>query len=71
MEALMQKIKFTGKPKIIDLTSINIFPLLLQEYKTICQEEDKFAYLNDYLLKRKGESFILFNNSISYANKVT
>ncbi len=67
----MQKIKFSGKPKIIDLTSTNIFPLLLQEYKTICQEEDKFAYLNDYLIKRKGESFILFNNSISYANKVT
>ena len=29
MQALMQKIKFSGKPKIIDLTSVNLFPALL------------------------------------------
>jgi len=29
MQALMQKIKFHGKPKIIDLTSVDIFPALL------------------------------------------
>jgi ATP-dependent RNA helicase DDX24/MAK5 len=70
MQALMQKIKFFGKPKIIDLTTNNLFPKFLTEYKTLCMEDDKFLYLFNYILKHKDESFIVFNNSVTYANKV-
>jgi len=49
MQALMQKIKFSGKPKIIDLTNTNILPSLLQEFKSICSEDDKFVYLNHFI----------------------
>lgn len=66
----MNKLQFIGKPKIIDLTENNLFPKLLEEYKTLCTEEDKFVYLYNYLESKKGESFIIFNNSVSYANKV-
>lgn len=34
----MQKLQFTGKPKLIDLTEKNLFPKLLEEYKTLCVE---------------------------------
>jgi hypothetical protein len=54
MQSLMQKLKFTGKPKIIDLTEISLFPALLKEYKTICVEEDKFLFLYNYILNKKG-----------------
>ena len=71
MKALMQKLKFTGKPKLIDLTEQNLFPKLLKEYKTLCVEDDKYVYLHKYIESKKGESFIIFNNSVTYANKVT
>jgi hypothetical protein len=41
MQALMNKLPFSGKPKIIDLTSLNIFPTLLTEYKSICAVEEE------------------------------
>ena len=49
MKALMEKIKFTGRPKIIDLTETNLFPTLLEEFKTLCIEDDKFIYLMHYI----------------------
>jgi hypothetical protein len=41
MQALMMKLPFTGKPKVIDLTDLNLFPELLTEYKSVCAEEEK------------------------------
>ena len=70
MEALMIRIKFSGKPKTIDLTSTVLVPKHLIELKTVCIEEDKPIYLYDYINKRVGESFIVFSNSISYAKKI-
>ncbi|EGR33722.1 hypothetical protein IMG5_042580, partial [Ichthyophthirius multifiliis] len=70
MQALMIRIKFSGKPKIVDLTSTVLIPKNLKEFKTVCIEEDKPIYLYDYIKKRCGESFIIFNNSISYSKKI-
>lgn len=63
--------KLTGKPKLINLTEQNLFPKNLQEFKTLCVEDDKFVYLHKYIERKQGESFIIFNNSVTYANKVT
>ena len=41
LKALLERIKFSGKPKIIDLTENILIPEKLHEYKTICTEEDK------------------------------
>lgn len=50
MEALMQKVKFTGKYKVIDLTQTMLIPKNLKEFKTVCVEEDKVLYLYNYIL---------------------
>jgi superfamily II DNA/RNA helicase len=48
-----------------------MFPKLLEEYKTLCVEKDKYVYLYNYIQRKRGESFIIFNNSVTYANKVS
>ncbi|KAL4508501.1 hypothetical protein ABPG72_003805 [Tetrahymena utriculariae] len=70
MEALMNKVKFTGKYKVIDLTQTMLIPKNLKEYKTVCIEEDKVLYLYHYLQQRPNENVIIFTNSISYAKKI-
>lgn len=70
LAGFIKKIKFTGKPKIIDLTQTQLIPAQLHEYKTMCPEEDKPLHLYYYLKQREGQSFLIFTNSITYARKV-
>lgn len=54
LEALMNKVKFTSKHKVIDLTSTLLIPKNLVEVKTVCTEEDKPLYLYHYITQRVG-----------------
>lgn len=50
LQALMEKIEFTGRPKIIDLSSQMLMPENLVELKTTCLVEDeKMIYLFQFL----------------------
>ncbi|KRX07546.1 P-loop containing nucleoside triphosphate hydrolase [Pseudocohnilembus persalinus] len=71
IQALLSKIKFSGKPKIVDLTSKTLFPEKLKEFKSVLEEEDKILYLYHYLQQNPDQNFIIFCNSITYAKKVT
>lgn len=54
MEALMHKVKFSNKHKVIDLTQSMLIPRNLVELKTVCVEEDKTLYLYHYIEQRPG-----------------
>jgi hypothetical protein len=58
----MMKLPFTGKPKVIDLTDLNLFPELLSEYKSICAEEEKQMFLFHYMKERQGNDLIITFN---------
>lgn len=70
IQSLFGRIKFSSKPKFLDLTQEMIFPEKLREIKTTCIEEDKPIYLYNYIKQRESENFIVFTNSISYAKKL-
>ena len=67
----MKRIKFRGKPKLIDLTSETILPDTLTEYKVSCAEDEKILYLYHYIKHHSKQSFIIFTNTINSARKVT
>ncbi|KAM3142741.1 hypothetical protein pb186bvf_005125 [Paramecium bursaria] len=71
LQSLLGKLKIKSKPFIIDLTQQLIFPDQLEFYKSLVEEDDKLLYLYNYVEQRIDQQFIIFLNSISYANKVT
>jgi ATP-dependent RNA helicase DDX24/MAK5 len=70
LELLMSKIKFKGKPEIIDLTQDKLRPEELKEAKILCTDDQKDAFLLYFLKEHKGEPTIVFTNSISCTRRV-
>jgi len=70
IEALFKKIRFNGKPKLIDLTAQTLLPETLREYKSLCTDEDKMIYLYHFLRNHSKESVIVFTNTIPVAKRV-
>lgn len=71
LNSLIEKIKFSSKPKIIDLAQFTLMPTRIQKFHTFCSEEEKVFYLYLFLKSHENENFIIFNNSINSARKIT
>jgi len=72
VDQLCKLLKFRShNPKVIDLTEEDRMPETLQEYAIRCSREDKDLYMFYYLQQRKGESAIIFCNSITCTKRVS
>jgi ATP-dependent RNA helicase DDX24/MAK5 len=70
--ALCQVVKFRSKnPKIIDLTEEARMPSTLNELAVRCTKEEKDLYMYYYLRSKKGESMIIFSNSITCTKRIS
>lgn len=72
IEELCKILKFRShNPKIIDLTAEDQrMPETLQEYVVKCSRDEKDLYMYFYLNQRRGESTIVFCNSITCTKRV-
>lgn len=70
--ALCQVVKFRSKnPKIIDLTEEARMPSTLSEQAVRCTKDEKDVYMYYYLRQKKGESMIIFSNSITCTKRIS
>lgn len=73
LKALISRINFTSKPKIIDLSGILLIPKQLEQYVSYCEDENqKLAYLLCYLNDRleKQKKVIIFTNTIKVSKRL-
>ncbi|CAK67657.1 unnamed protein product (macronuclear) [Paramecium tetraurelia] len=71
LQSLLGKLKVKEQPYIIDLTQQLVFPEKLQFYKSLMEEDDKLLHIYHWFKNNEDQTFIIFLNSITYANKVT
>lgn len=72
VEQLCKVLKFRSKtPKVIDLTEEQRMPDTLSEFAVRCKKEEKDLYLYYYLSQHKGESTVIFCNSITCTKRVS
>jgi len=72
VEQLCKLLKFRSKnPKIIDLTEDERMPETISEFAVRCSREDKDLYMYYFLQQHKGESAVIFCNSITCTKRVS
>ena len=72
IDALCKVLRFRSKnPKVIDLTSEEKMPDTLQERAVKCSKEEKDLFMYYYLQQKKGQSAIIFCNSITCTKRVS
>ena len=72
VDELCKILKFKShNPKVIDLTEEERMPDTLTEFAVKCKKEEKDLYLYYYLTQHKGESVIIFCNSITCTKRVS
>lgn len=72
VDQLCKLLKFRSRnPKIIDLTEDERMPDTLSEFAIRCSREEKDLYMYYYLQQHKGESAIVFCNSITCTKRVS
>jgi len=72
VDQLSKLLKFRSQnPKIIDLTEEQRMPDTLEEFAIRCKKEEKDLYMYYYLNQRRGESTIIFCNSITCTKRVS
>jgi ATP-dependent RNA helicase DDX24/MAK5 len=67
---LIEKIKFNGEPRLVNLVEESILPKNLLELKSNCVEEEKLAYINSYIKANTGDNFLVFVNTINNGKKI-
>ena len=71
IESLCKLLRFRSKnPKVIDLTSEERMPETLVERAIKCSKEEKDLFMYYYLQKKRGQSAIIFCNSIKCTKRV-
>jgi ATP-dependent RNA helicase DDX24/MAK5 len=73
LEKLCDTLRFRSKnPKVIDLTEEDSgkMPETLTEFAARCKVEEKDLYLYYFLQQKKGESVIIFSNSITATRRL-
>lgn len=72
VDQLCKILNFRSKqPKVIDLTEEQRMPSTLHEYAVRCSRDEKDLYMYYYLSQRKGESTVIFCNSITCTKRVS
>ncbi|CAD8070421.1 unnamed protein product [Paramecium primaurelia] len=71
LQSLLGKLKIKEQPYIVDLTQQLVFPEKLLFFKSIMEEDDKLLHIYHWFKNNEDQTFIIFLNSITYANKVT
>jgi superfamily II DNA/RNA helicase len=74
LELLCQTLRFrSNNPRVIDLTEegeSGSMPDTLKEFATRCKVEEKDLYLYYFLQQKRGESVIIFSNSITATRRL-
>lgn len=71
IEALCKLLRFRSKnPKVIDLTTEERMPETLAEKAIKCSKEEKDLFMYYYLQQKRGQSAIIFCNSITCTKRV-
>lgn len=72
IDQLCKVLKFRSRnPKVIDLTEEQRMPDTLNEYAIRCKKEEKDLYMYYFLSQHKGESSVIFCNSITCTKRVS
>jgi ATP-dependent RNA helicase DDX24/MAK5 len=71
LDLLCKALRFrTKNPKVIDLTEEDRMPESLHEMAVRCKVDEKDLYMYYFLKERKGESTIIFCNSITCTKRI-